>query len=255
MRTISVLVLVTAAIVPAGAADRTAQPVPLAIDSRGGIVVQIRVNDEGPFKFMLDTGSARSLVSDDLARVLVAPVVAKSEVITSAGSDMRLVVRLASLALGPARVGAILAPVLPTAHLARLGPDVQGLLGQDFLSAFNYTLDYRRARLVWDDQATCDAAGAVRMTAAEGRFVMAVENGDGRPLRLVPDTGAEVAVLFAGRTPARSISRLRVGSTALGDLRPVVVSREDENADGLLPLHGFASVSFAAQGACVTVRK
>jgi hypothetical protein len=33
------------------------------------------------------------------------------------------------------------------------------------------------------------------------------------------------------------------------------VDREDENADGLLPLHGFSSVSFAARGACLIARK
>jgi predicted aspartyl protease len=248
-------VLVTAATVSASAAERTRPPVPLAIDGRGGIVVGIHVNGEGPFKFMLDTGAARSLVSDDLARALAAPVVAKSEVITSAGSDVRYVVRLASIALGSARVEAILAPVLPAVNLAQLGPGVRGLLGQDFLSAFNYTLDYRRGRLVWDDRSTCDAADSVRLTAAEGRFVMALENEDGRPVRLVPDTGAEVAVLFQGRAAVRPISRVRVGATTLRDLRPVVVTRDDEHADGLLPLHGFASVSFAAQGACLTVRK
>jgi hypothetical protein len=35
----------------------------------------------------------------------------------------------------------VLAPVVPSARLAALGRHVRGLLGQDFLSAFNYTLD------------------------------------------------------------------------------------------------------------------
>ena len=253
MRRLLVPVVITLTIVPA-AADPVRPTVPLSIDGHGGIVVHVRVNHAGPFKFMLDTGSARSVVSDDLARELSAPVVARSEVVTSAGSDMRLVVRLASVALSSAQVDSVLAPVLPAANLAQLGRGVRGLLGQDFLSAFNYTLDYRRSRLVWDEPRACDGTNSVRLVAAEGRFVMTLEGDAGGRVRLVPDSGAEVAVLFRGRSPVSSMSRVRVGSATLRDFPVVVVPRDDENADGLLPLHGFASVSFAAHGACLTAR-
>jgi predicted aspartyl protease len=255
VRTFLVTGLITLAFVPAATADPTRPAVPLIIDDRGGIFVQVLVNGRGPFRFILDTGASRSIVADDLARELGAPVVAKSEVVTSAGSDVRLVVRLASVSLASAQADALLAPVVPAANLAQLGRSVRGLLGQDFLSAFNYTLDYRRARLTWDEPLACGAAGTVPLIAAEGRFVAAVEGEKGTPLRLVPDSGAEVAVLFRQAAPVPSLSRVRVGSATLRDLRPVVVDRDDENADGLLPLHGFGSVSFAARGACLVARK
>ena len=255
MRGFIVSVVVMLAVDSAWASARTTVPVPLAIDNRGGIVVDVRVNGLGPFRFILDTGTARSIVSDDLARELRAPVVAKSEVVTSAGTDMRLVVRLGSLALASSRVDGLLAPVIPGDRLLQLGPRVRGLLGQDFLSAFNYTLDYRRARLTWDEPLGCAAADAVRMVASEGRFVMALRSESGDSLRLVPDSGAEVAVLFRGARHSPSLSRVRVGSFTLRDLRPIVVERVDEHADGLLPLHGFSSVSFAAGGGCVVIRR
>ena len=44
----------------------------------------------------------------------------------------------------------ILESVLPAARHA-LASGVRGVLGQDFLSAFNYTLDYRRRRLIGDE--------------------------------------------------------------------------------------------------------
>jgi predicted aspartyl protease len=262
---------------------------PLTIDERGGVIVDARVNGAGPFKFIVDTGASRSIVADDLATELGAPVVAKSEVVGSAGSDMRFVVRLGSVAVDSARVDALLATVVPAAGLSRLGRGVRGLLGQDFLSAFNYTLDYRRARLTWDEALTCDGRGVVRMIAAEGRFVMALADHRGDPLRLVPDSGAEVPVLFrpstvlmasrafvdgrpaavspaasvmvAGMTgPGRvaqvtSIERLRVGSVTLRDVRAYAIQRDDAHADGLLPLHEFASVSFAAGGGCLVARR
>lgn len=248
---------------------------PLIIDERGGVIVEARVNGAGPFKFIVDTGASRSIIADDLAADLAAPVVAKSEVVGSAGSDMRFVVRLGSVAVDAARVEALLAAVVPAATLSRLGRGVRGLLGQDFLSAFNYTLDYRRARLTWDEPLTCEGRGAVPMIAAEGRFVMALADDRGAPLRLVPDSGAQVPVLFRPLTVgagsagvmvsgvsghnvaarATAIPRLRVGSVTLRDLRAYAVERDDAHADGLLPLHAFASVSFAAGGACVIARR
>jgi len=252
-------------------------PVPLSIDDKGGIIVDVRVNAAGPFRFLLDTGAARSIVADDLAHQLAAPAVAKSDVVTSTGSDLRMVVRLTSLTMAAAAVDDLFAAVVPAAQLARLGQGVRGLLGQDFLSAFNYTLDYRLRRLTWDDAVSCDAPGAARMTAADGRFVMALDDGSGVPLRLVPDSGAEVPVLFRPRGgSARGSSApvmmtglgsgermagittmpaLRVGSIIMRNLDAYVIEGPDADVDGLLPLHGFASVSFAAGGACLVARR
>jgi aspartyl protease len=103
------------------------------------------------------------------------------------------------------------------------------------------------------------------------------QGGSRRALRLVPDTGAEALVLFERRgdnakfvsaagvrltsvTGSRAaheivVSRLVVGASTLRDRRAVVVQRDDTDADGLLPLHDFSSVSFAARGACALVRK
>ena len=254
MRNCLVTVFVTVSVGLASAADLPRPAVPFAVDDRGGIVVEVRVNGDGPFRFLLDTGASRSIVSDELARHLAAPVVAKSEVVTNAGSTMHLVVRLASVELPFAQATSLLAPVLPAARLAVAGPDIRGVLGQDFLSAFNYTLDYRRGRLTWDESIACNTPSAVPMNAAEGRFVMTLRAETGAPLRLVPDTGAEVAVIFRGRAPVPTVSRLRVGTSTLRDIRPVIVDREDPAADGLLPLHGFSSVSFAAGGSCLIAR-
>ncbi|MEO6236418.1 MAG: retropepsin-like aspartic protease [Vicinamibacterales bacterium] len=268
-------VLVMASLVPVAAADRTARSVPLTIDNRGGVLIDVRVNDAGPFTFLVDTGAGRSVIADDLARQVAAPVVAKSEVVTSVGSDMRLVVRLASVTVASARMADVLAPTVPASQLARLAPGVRGVLGQDFLSAFNYTLDYRRRRLTWDEPRTCGAAGALPMIKAEGRFVVALEGRDGAPLRLVPDSGSEVLVLFhtnpapqgsatirvssvgAGDRAARPIpiAPLRVGGATLRDSSAYLTERVDADADGLLPLHGFSSVSFGAGGACLVARR
>jgi hypothetical protein len=197
------------------------------------------------------------MVSDSLARELDAPVVAKTEVVTSAWSELHLVVRLASIAVAPSRVDDLLAPVLPDARLLEAGPGIRGVLGQDFLSGFNYTLDYERARLSWDEPMACDAPAAVPLAAVEGRFVMAVRDERGAALRLVPDSGADAVVLFSRQAPSSRSARLggvRIGDVTLRSVQAAVVERADAGVDGLLPLHRFAAVSFAAGGGCLTVR-
>lgn len=258
MSRVAVLVALFSSVLPASAADRTKPVVPLEIDAHGGILVDVRVNGSGPYRFLLDTGTSRSIVSDVLARELDAPVVAKSEVVTNAGSELRLVVRLASVSIAAARVEHLLAPVLPAARLDAIGSGVRGVLGQDFLSAFNYTLDYRHARLTWDGPLTCAAPDAVRLIPADGRFVMTVERDSGVPLRLVPDSGADAPILFQPlrtREPRSRLGRLRIGTISWTDVAAVNVERTDPDADGLLPLHRFSSVSFAAGGSCLVARR
>lgn len=256
VRTAFAAVLFASAL-PAFAGDKARPAVPLDIDAHGAVVLDVLVNGGGPYRFMLDTGTSRSIVSTTLAQALRAPVVAKSEIVTNAGTEMRLVVSLESLSVAAARVGRVLASVLPDARLADIGPNVRGVLGQDFLSAFNYTLDYRRGRLTWDGPLTCDGPDAVPLVAAEGRFVMAVE-GDRGALRLVPDSGADAPILFHAARPRQAASTLpllRIGAVTLKDVAAYNVQRVDPDADGLLPLHRFAAVSFAAGGGCLVARK
>jgi predicted aspartyl protease len=240
-----------------GPADRLDASVPIDIDAHGAVFVDVRVNDSGPYRFVVDTGSSRSIVSDRLAREVGAPVAARSEIVTSTGSEVRVVVRLASLSVASVRRADVLAPVLPEARLSRLGPGVRGLLGQDFLSAFTYTIDYHHARLRWDETPACDVPGVVRLVAADGRFVMSLMDAAGAPLRLVPDSGAEAPILFRKSRPDEAMARLprvQVGSVTMKNVAAYVIERADDNADGLLPLHHFSEVTFAAGGACLVAR-
>jgi Aspartyl protease len=246
--------------------------VPLRIDARGGVLVPVHVNGAGPYIFVLDTGSSRSIVSSALARELNAPVVARSEIVGSGGSEMGMVVRLGPVTVGSARVPGLLAPIVDESRLSQLGSGIRGVLGQDFLAGFNYTLDYRRARLVWEAAVACDTRDAIAARVVEGRMVVAMRDGRGETLRLVADSGAEIAVLcnfnarddsrqprvrLAGLTGGangaalRSIPLLRAGSIALRHTMAAIVPRNEPAADGLLPLRVFSRVSFAAGGACI----
>jgi hypothetical protein len=52
----------------------------------------------------------------------------------------------------------------------------------------------------------------------------------------------------------RTLKRLRVGTVTFRDVDAFAIDRDEPEVDGLLPLHHFASVSFAAGGACMIAR-
>jgi hypothetical protein len=259
--------------------------IPFKLDDNGAIVVPVRINDKGPFSFLIDTGSSHSAIADSLAARLQLPTVAKAEVVSASGQSMRPVAQLETTAVGAAMSGGLLASVLPSATLVSLGPGVQGVLGQDFLATFDYTLDYKRRELSWGVEGESEAPAArLAMTPDAGRFLVSLPQGSGRGvIRLVPDTGSAALVIFdrvgqeAGRTlellPAKGQARmsgvsggrtvdralvrdLRVGELVLHNEPAVVVGDREgggTRADGLLPLHGFARVSFHAREQCLSI--
>jgi hypothetical protein len=259
--------------------DRSMVRLP-AFDERGGVIVPVTIDGTGPFMFMLDTGSSRTAIADDLAIQMAAPVVARGEVVSSAGPEVHDVMRLERVEVAGAHAAILLASVIPAARLRAIGSEIRGVLGQDFLSGFNYTLDYQRGRLTWDgtDVASCASRAALPLVGAEGRYLVNVmPERSSRPLRLVPDTGSDALVLFApigdhdrrdiraavsitgltGTARAGTVagSKLRVGNVTLRSPTTVVVERDDADSDGLLPLHVFASVSFNMQEGCMVVRE
>jgi hypothetical protein len=185
--------------------------------------------------------------------------------------------------VGGARADSILASVLDGDRLRIDGKPVDGILGQDFLSRFDYTIDYRRRRLSWDG----DARGGVRLALrrSEGVFLVDLpQPGNARPpIRFVPDSGANGLVVFdrggslplamdplpsgaeiedsSGRRVAVEMRRIRslaVGDVTLRDQAAAVVpglAADAGQGDGLLPLHQFASVTFGSQAGYMVIRE
>lgn len=235
--------------------------------SPGAVVVDVRVNGAGPFPFLLDTGSSHTSVSARLARTIAAPRVARTLLSTPAGDAWAAVVRVSRLALGPLAGVDLLATELPDDQLL---PSVVGVIGRDLLGDRAFTLDYRNARLSWPDSVETDEAQTALLPLDTRGPVWLVGVSDaGRELALVPDSGAEQAVLFdrgqwkhlgelAGTNTIRSVTgerpaslgtlaRLNMGGIQLVE-HPVVVVEGAAvglaHGDGLLPLHLFDRVAF-----------
>jgi hypothetical protein len=159
---------------------------------------------------------------------------------------------------------------------------IEGIIGQDFLFAFNYTLDYRHHRLSWTDDDARDGGTRLPLVAEQGRYLVRLRSdGTRAPVLLVPDSGSNGFVLYArdGRVPlpleatsailsvhslsgrhdarAMILRELKLGDVTVRDQPVALVSRDSANrleGDGLLPLHLFASVSFNARDKQLTIR-
>ncbi len=235
----------------------------------GGVKLQVRdgrpivdgvfVNGHGPYRFLVDTGSNVNLIETGIAKKIGMNTTFQVELASAAGkvpasgSDGNEV----SLDSAKADEQKFLFSELAAIHNA--SPDVQGVLGEWFLSRFDYTLDLKGKRLEFGKQ---DRSGArVPYKIVNARPVVSTSLGD-----LALDSGAGRLTLFGVRSDVRSDvggdfkSELRTvaGTQKIGlvSSKPLVIdgrkiwdgdavaipSRPEPGVDGLLPLGLFKTV-------------
>ena len=148
--------------------------------------------------FVVNTGSARSVVSRAAAMRAGLPIVDGARLDTPAGTVDAGETVVPRLVMG--RTTAIRQRLL-VANAAGLGRVVQvdGILGMDLLAARDVVLDFDRGLLTLADSAPGPSAAGVSlpMRWAGGRVVLDARI-DGRERALVLDTGAQTLVVFGG---------------------------------------------------------
>lgn len=151
--------LLVAACVETGTPDRTAVatdtgeagvPIRLAGPGDAALLVPVRINGEGPYDFVLDTGATLTCVDRSLADSLGLPD-ARGQIGVGAGiggqaGSMRLV-RIDSLSVGEARAQGLTGCAVDLEQFRSLGLETRGLLGLNFLTSFHVTLDFESERL------------------------------------------------------------------------------------------------------------
>ena len=267
------IVLVSALPVGAAAGDRRITPFDLLED--GSIVVPVTIGGTGRYRFVLDTGSSRTLIACRLWKILRLPVIAKTLLVTPAGREEAYVVRLRGMALGGGPGIDVAAAVIEADRYAA-GRQVDGLIGQDVLAAATYTIDYRARTIVWHAAGDTLAGLRLPLVMRNNQLLvsLAQREGDPNPLSLTPDTGSDSLVVFAhardklrmtsldigvlsSLAGVRLVRRVEVDGLMIGNTRlrtPTAMLVDSGGAgevmgDGLLPLHLFARVTFnAGQG-------
>ena len=235
------------------------------------VLVPVIVDGQGPFTFILDTGADDVILDSSLARKLAFHVSgdARQATILGAWEPDRSMAK--SLQLGPVQMHD--APVLLSdlSGLRSQVPGAQGILGQSFLSHFNYLLDYqnRSLRFEQNEEIRGSLQGQPLPSVIVGQriFLLAhAQTAGSAPLRLLLDSGANALVLSRASAdaihlvlqgqrlattvndkvaiPFGELEQLSLGSRLLRHL-PVTVSAAQQMravCDGLLPASLFKAI-------------
>jgi hypothetical protein len=245
--------IIIAAAPLAGRTSSADQPF-VKLEILGGRPVASRVflNGQGPFRFLLDTGAQSNQVQVSLARKLGLAPSFQVALDTASGTTRVPGGRVAEVTLGDATAAdqEFLFTTMEAVHA--LSPDIQGVLGQEFLSRFDYLLDFRGRRLVFS--ATAPDGRRTPARVIDGRMAIQTSYGD-----LVLDSGTQALVLF--HTPASSApggtirtasgagavsmvqdAMVRIGAKSYRPAMAAVAANPAAPEDGLLPASVFGSI-------------
>jgi predicted aspartyl protease len=130
---------------PELAAYQTASPEDFAAgatrrDRLGRVVAPVTVNGQGPFRFIVDTGANRSVVSAELAAQLGLPSQGVGDVHSVHGVSVAPLVRVDRLQYGDVSLNAAALPMMSGGVLA----GEHGLLGVDGMSGRRLRMDFER---------------------------------------------------------------------------------------------------------------
>lgn len=129
-------------------ADSAAGEIAFELAGPGGaaLVVPVRINGEGPYDFVLDTGATVTCLDDQLASALdlreVRGVIGTAAGVGGAGGVS--LVSVDSLSIGGVRAFELEACVIDLEHLSGVGLELDGLIGLNVLSEFRVTLDFQQ---------------------------------------------------------------------------------------------------------------
>jgi predicted aspartyl protease len=129
---------------PIGArrANAVSETFDTALDGASRLTIPVRLDEAGPFPFVVDTGANVSVVSAEIAQQLGLPAAGTALVHGIAGAQETALARVRKLSAGAASIAAPRMPILPR---GQLGAD--GLLGMDLLRGRRLIIDNQRGRI------------------------------------------------------------------------------------------------------------
>lgn len=165
-------------------------------DANDHLTVQVMINGQGPYRFVVDTGAERSVVADNVAAALNLPH-GKSILVDGLSKQMLTpTVSVADLTFGPFARRGLVMPVLPRSVLY-----ADGYLGLDAIDTTRTTFDFRHNVVrIEEPQGEAppldpgDEMARVRVKGRAGRLRVVDCLIDSVAATAFIDTGAEVSV-------------------------------------------------------------
>lgn len=154
------------------------------------MMVPVRINGQGPFNFLLDTGANISCVSRRLAEQLDLKSEETARVHTVVGVRLRPIVRIDLLQIGSRDRRNVRAPSLPIT-----AAEIDGVLGVDWLKGQRLTLDFKARNIeITKSRSDRGEPGRVVIVPARrrnGQLTIVDADLNGKPISAIIDSGAQ----------------------------------------------------------------
>lgn len=120
--------------------------------NRNEVILEVYINDAGPYPFLLDTGSQITMIDESLAEELkLKPTSSASVVGVSMQGKGAKYAFVDSVRVGhDARMGGLYTLIFDMKDMHAAGYEVRGLIGEDFLSHFDETIDNTHNRVCFN---------------------------------------------------------------------------------------------------------
>lgn len=181
---------------PAPAPDPAAAPTEIlqtSNDRHLRFTVPVMIEGEGPFEFMVDTGSVATVVTDRLRTRMALPSTGRAVVVGMASRVPVDLVRLDGLEFAARVFDGIDAPLLEAQHV---GAD--GILGLDTLQDLRVLIDFREDIIAVDDAANLGGNRGyeivIRARRKLGRLIITDATIDNVRTAVIIDTGAQSSI-------------------------------------------------------------
>ncbi len=160
---------------------------------RSRLFIDVKVNDKGPYRFVVDTGADRSVIGAGLAAQLKLPAEAPVLLRGIIGKGEVPTVLIETLTLGNSVIDTIVAPALPEEFLGG-----QGIVGIDALAEQRVRMDFDAKTVTIQDSRipAPREQGEIVVTARRqrGQLILTQATVDGQRTYAVIDTGLELSL-------------------------------------------------------------
>jgi hypothetical protein len=243
------------------------------------IVLPVYMDDNGPFDFLMDTGSTITMIDPELLRSLRLDVIEGGTVATLTGKTPIPLAVARTVSVGPLTETKVELGVRDLAGLREVDSKIRGVLGQNVLRNVDYLIDNRKRTIEFDFGGSLAAVldgervNTTRIETPDNpaywntKVPVKLAESNPHDLKLILDSGSASVVLFSdsldltrlskrARLPMsmkndtgnrKSVSeypaQLNVGGISLDvEARVMTIGFKGLAADGLLPTAGFDSV-------------
>ena len=194
---------------------------------RALIIIPVKINNTGPFDFMVDTGSQLSVIDPSLALELHLKSQGTVGLIAVTNYTQASIADVDTLETGSHIVQKPLVVVQDLGQIRAADPRIRGVLGENFFAHFDVFIDYSHKLLCLDESKNMGErlrGERIPLVAPQhpeddppftGRLVVSVHLSDtgGRRILLQLDSGSDGPILYPGNKETEpsflSLARLR----------------------------------------------